>query len=336
MKTTSFVEISDDLREYFGNYVQSREVSSNDTKCDIVNGRFAMEELNNLTRLWILCGITCYQCGLKCVKNREHEDEHDSGHEGMHYCKDLGRHRHVDYCQNEMACKSGQDIQLINNNEKPINDQPQDLIYHSNVQVLKILILVQEQQEIAKCDHECSDEKHSQGSTNAQIKSFCELPLFHAPFDPRTLQITMDIYLQMGIIIIPLPWTFIFKEIKANHNNRLGAAVYQFMETRLTSTQENQNQLSPTLRDSISLILFDHNVILVILFCSYFDPTEKNVIILLSDGECGIPTTQLKIICKMNKIVSINNDSQSQPLEEMATLSEALEPSGGFAVRKYI
>ncbi|CAG8729500.1 7062_t:CDS:2, partial [Funneliformis caledonium] len=30
------------------------------------------------------------------------------------YCKDLGRHRHVDYCQNEKACKSGQDIQLIN------------------------------------------------------------------------------------------------------------------------------------------------------------------------------------------------------------------------------
>ncbi len=33
---------------------------------------------------------------------------------------------------------------------------------------------VQEQQEFAKCDHECPDVKHSQGSTNPSIKSFCD------------------------------------------------------------------------------------------------------------------------------------------------------------------
>ncbi|CAI2161359.1 15834_t:CDS:10 [Funneliformis geosporum] len=664
--SSSFVELSEDLRDYFESNVQSRQDSSDDTKwfynlsrffryivdrrvarvtdwyrqnttnfpqdnSDIVNGRFAMKhELDNLERFWTLCGLTCYQCGLKCVKNREHEDEHDcltdhkchlychfsdqhnvklipscnykAGHEGIHicnklkvhqlcgqkcslhnkrnclkvcakkkghhdehlcqstrhfceescslstkshkgeaykcpnkcvipcedqheihrcedetcpiqdehqcrelceesgickvviakqgvnkesekelltkyvqsserlkcikkipqnefkhpgkhsheedgfhfcdakcqfcecfctlpyghtqlhdtkhgnmiqidfneddeyagyksignqgnfYCKDLGRHRHIDYCQNEKACKSGksgQDIQHITN-DKPNHDKPLDFISHRlfwERTGFKDPYSVQEQQEFAKCDHECSDEKHSQGSTSTPIKSFCELPLFHAPFDPSSnppnnyghissdghyyncenpdtreaaafhIVFVLDRSESMSYNDIkPSHWSSIFKEMKANHNNRLGAAynaVYQFMETRLTSTQDNQNQSSPVLRDSVSLILFDHNVIVPFenrnltesgallttmlqyktgggknfdlairkagdLIYSYFDPTKTNVIILLSDGECGIPTNQLKI--------SINNDSQSQSLEEMARIAQSYHP----------
>jgi hypothetical protein len=34
-------------------------------------------EITKLTLLWTLCGLTCDQCGLKCVKNRDHDEVHD-------------------------------------------------------------------------------------------------------------------------------------------------------------------------------------------------------------------------------------------------------------------
>jgi hypothetical protein len=45
---------------------------------DVVNGKYEMEqEISKLSLLWTLCGLTCYQCGLKCVKNRDHKENHD-------------------------------------------------------------------------------------------------------------------------------------------------------------------------------------------------------------------------------------------------------------------
>ena len=45
---------------------------------NIVDGKYAMEQaISKLTLLWTLCGLTCHQCGLKCVKNRDHKEDHD-------------------------------------------------------------------------------------------------------------------------------------------------------------------------------------------------------------------------------------------------------------------
>ncbi|RGB38369.1 hypothetical protein C1646_812662 [Rhizophagus diaphanus] len=109
----SFERLSEDLRCYFEDHVQPRKESSNDREwfanfekffkyiikrrvlrvqnwymqntakfpqdnSDVVNGKYAMEqELSKLTLLWTLCGLTCHQCGLKCVKNRDHQEDHD-------------------------------------------------------------------------------------------------------------------------------------------------------------------------------------------------------------------------------------------------------------------
>ncbi|RGB38368.1 hypothetical protein C1646_755794 [Rhizophagus diaphanus] len=137
----SFERLSEDLRCYFEDHVQPRKESSNDREWfanfekffkyiierrilrvqnwymqntakfpqdnrNVVNGKYEMEqELIKLTLLWTLCGLTCHQCGLKCVKNRDHQENHDcltdhkshndnlipkcshkADHEGKHAC----------------------------------------------------------------------------------------------------------------------------------------------------------------------------------------------------------------------------------------------------------
>ncbi|PKY52349.1 hypothetical protein RhiirA4_469932 [Rhizophagus irregularis] len=109
----AFEEFFDNLRNYFEDVVQSRKESSDDSKWfanfdkfikyiierrvsrvkewylqntskfpqdnnDIVHEKYAMEqETDRLTLLWTLCGSTCHRCSLKCVKNRDHENNHD-------------------------------------------------------------------------------------------------------------------------------------------------------------------------------------------------------------------------------------------------------------------
>jgi hypothetical protein len=109
----SFEQFSEGLRNYFEENVQPRKESSDDSKwfsnfdkfvkyiierrvsrvkewytqntskfpqdnSDIINGKYAMEhETNKLALLWTLCGSICHQCGLKCIKNRDHEENHD-------------------------------------------------------------------------------------------------------------------------------------------------------------------------------------------------------------------------------------------------------------------
>ncbi|CAG8505521.1 11511_t:CDS:10 [Funneliformis caledonium] len=95
----SFVKLSEDLRDYFEENFQPRKDTPDDAKCfaqdwymqntakfsqqnkqngDIVNGKYAMEqEISKLKLLWTLCGLTCHNCGLKCVNNRDHKENHD-------------------------------------------------------------------------------------------------------------------------------------------------------------------------------------------------------------------------------------------------------------------
>lgn len=62
---------------------------------DIVNGKYEMEqEINKLTLFWNLCGLICNECGLKCVKNRDHKKDHDclTGHECHLLCDFVEAH----------------------------------------------------------------------------------------------------------------------------------------------------------------------------------------------------------------------------------------------------
>jgi hypothetical protein len=128
-------EMSDENQWYanfakFLNYIVERRISrirkwyaQNTTKLpednsNVINVKYEMEQkLDKLTLLWTLCGLTCQQCHLKCIKNFNHEEDHDcltnhkcnfpchfveahnkkliqkcnykAGHEGKHMCKKI-------------------------------------------------------------------------------------------------------------------------------------------------------------------------------------------------------------------------------------------------------
>ena len=90
-ENTNFIHLSTDLRTYFEDKIQQRKESSNDTEWfkqntfrfpqdnnDMIIAKYALEqEISKITILWTLCGLTCHSCHLRCLKNRDHEDDHD-------------------------------------------------------------------------------------------------------------------------------------------------------------------------------------------------------------------------------------------------------------------
>ncbi|CAG8484326.1 16277_t:CDS:2, partial [Dentiscutata heterogama] len=112
-ENTDFVPLSADLRIYFEDKVQNRRDCSNDAvwfeklskffkfiiqrrinrvqewfqqntskfspdNSDVKDGAYALDQLvNRISLLWTLCGLSCQECNLKCLKNRHHEDAHD-------------------------------------------------------------------------------------------------------------------------------------------------------------------------------------------------------------------------------------------------------------------
>ncbi|CAH1767584.1 10057_t:CDS:2, partial [Entrophospora sp. SA101] len=111
------------------------------------------------------------------------------------YCKELGRHRHIDYCQNVEACKNGQQGHEVIHLDVPLESNPDDKKDYVTHKLFwertgfKDPYSEQEQAEFAKCDHECPDEAHNkqQSSNNAiPTKSYCELEIFHKPLNPSS------------------------------------------------------------------------------------------------------------------------------------------------------
>ncbi|RIA83382.1 hypothetical protein C1645_833923 [Glomus cerebriforme] len=297
------------------------------------------------------------------------------------HCRELGRHCHIDYCQSESEenCKLGNQGQHINEKVQLNPDRSKDFISH------KLFWERTEQQEFSKCDYECSDKMHNKFQGSSTPKSFCELQLFHAHLNPSSNLLNNIGYISLDghhfncenpsthkavyyIIFVlnhsgsmdnrdkkPIPNFPIYNKLIKNYNNRIGTvyqAVYQFMDARINSAQANQNQiLSATRRDSISSILFDHEVFnfarggtsyeLAIqkagfLITNYFDPKKENIIIFLSDGSCGIPLNQHHIICKQNEtkgfplylyMVLFGRNSHSHSLEEMAKIAQSYHPT---------
>ncbi|CAG8710849.1 9684_t:CDS:2, partial [Racocetra fulgida] len=231
---------------------------------------------------------------------------------------------------------------------------------------------VQEQEMFEKCDHECADEIHqpTKGSNIIPNRSFCELPLFHAPLKLSDAPPNGIGYISLGghhftcdnpakkegsfhiIFTIdrsgsmsstdkkPLPDTPVYNLIKARHENRTGAvysAVYSFMEARLAA--QARSQLQSTNKDTVSLILFSHEVIVpfenhvltdskTMLNQMLPHGASANVIIFLSDGGCSTPKSQLEQICKYNS-------DKGPSLREMAEIAGRYNPANkiGNALR---
>ncbi|CAG8468542.1 16128_t:CDS:10 [Funneliformis caledonium] len=233
------------------------------------------------------------------------------------FCKDLGRHRHIDYCQSPDICQ-GQDIQHNNEQVQHNPSKPKDYISHKlfcERTGFKDPYSVQEQQEFAKCDHECPDERHHK-SERSTSESFCELPLFHAQLDPNSnppndigyiskdghhfncenpssratfhIIFVLDRSSSMARPIQGQLIYNIFTSWDPNGHNRLSAvfhAVYQFMNARMNFVQTNQHQV---IHDKLSLILFNHE------YQDLKDP--KNLLDKMIEHQpCGLKSFELAI-----------------------------------------
>ncbi|RUS29883.1 hypothetical protein BC938DRAFT_480113 [Jimgerdemannia flammicorona] len=227
------------------------------------------------------------------------------------YCKGLGRHRHIDYCKTTntgteppASCKAD-GIQHITKKINPDPECPKDFVKHSLYWKRTGFAdpYTNEEKELyEKCDVMCSGEEHqlkpsqnnsaSSGggpsSDTAAPKSYCELPLFHAPLftPPNSATGYVDVdghYFKcqkpaksrsdFHIIFVidrsssmdasdrkPLRNTPVEAKLRATHNNRLGAvydAVIRFVDTR-HSTLRNRAGVSAATssNDTLSLVLF--------------------------------------------------------------------------------
>ncbi|CAG8464426.1 13684_t:CDS:10 [Dentiscutata erythropus] len=145
-----------------------------------------------------------------------------------------------------------------------------------------------EQEDFAKCDHECPDEIHQKSIDGLPPeKSYCDLQLFHNPIstlpigkkgylsndghvflcrDPRVAAFhvifVLDRSSSMSLSDHPPTSDSRFgRSLQENFNNRLGAALQatdQFIKTRISSTQ-NQNKTTTIVNVIVSVILFDRH-----------------------------------------------------------------------------
>ncbi|CAG8491773.1 7035_t:CDS:10 [Funneliformis caledonium] len=272
-------------------------------------------------------------------------------------CKELGRHRHIDYCQK--TCRFGnlgQDIKHIYGEISPNPEMEKDYVSHRLF--WEHPYSSQELQEFVKCDHECRDEIHNrpQDTSNTTLfaKSYCELPLFHLPLKENS----------------PLPNGMGYISLDGHHftcenpSTREAAFHIIFALDRSSS----MNTVSIILFDEQAVVpyvnqsLTDANIImknLVQYFPSVgtnfdaaiekagniidtnFDPTKANIIIFLSDGGCAIPESRLKSICKHNQskksplylyTVLFSSRTYSSSLERMAKVAQSYHPPNPSSV----
>ncbi|RUS18258.1 hypothetical protein BC937DRAFT_88981 [Endogone sp. FLAS-F59071] len=233
------------------------------------------------------------------------------------FCKDFSRHKHIDYCQNADPTICGAEgLQHIMQKVSPNPDRPKDFVKHSlfwKRTGFKDPYSKDDQEFFGKCDALCYGEEHNvkanQGSSTAgttgidnainqvvSAKSYCELPLFHAPLvggspppnggvgyvsvdghyfkcqNPATA--LSDFHIIFAIDrsssmtlkdMRPLRNTPVYRLLAGTHNNRLGAvydAINRFLETRLTTLRNRAtgaSMPSPAVNDKISLVLFNHS-----------------------------------------------------------------------------
>ncbi|PKY25815.1 hypothetical protein RhiirB3_528171 [Rhizophagus irregularis] len=135
-----FIQLSEYLRNHFEKTTQPRKESSDDNEwfsnfdrflkdiikrqtlrvqnwymqntvkfpqdnSDIIDGKYALgQKIGELARLWTLCGLTCHQCGLKCVKNCGYKENHDHKDKENHDYKENHDHTENHDCLTDHKC----------------------------------------------------------------------------------------------------------------------------------------------------------------------------------------------------------------------------------------
>ncbi|CAG8447325.1 5673_t:CDS:2, partial [Scutellospora calospora] len=223
------------------------------------------------------------------------------------HCKNSRRHRHIDYCKyrnQPKKLRSSLESRIYKNHFedeevgvrhvhdiafKPHPELPKDFLSHEQFWArtgFEDPYTALEQEDFAKCDHECPDEIHQISIDGLPPeKSYCDLQLFHDPInilpigkngylsndghvflcrDPRVAAFhvifVLDRSSSMSSCDHPPTLDSRFgRSLQENFNNRLGAALQatdQFIKTRISSTQ-NKNKCTTIVNDIVSVILFD-------------------------------------------------------------------------------
>lgn len=222
------------------------------------------------------------------------------------HCKNSRRHRHIDYCEyrNKPIGLFGSESRKFRNHFedkedgvrhirdiafKPHPELPKDFLSHEQFWArtgFEDPYTALEQEDFAKCDHECPDEIHQKSIDSLPPeKSYCDLQLFHDPIstlpigkkgylsndghvflcrDPRVAAFHVIFVLDRSSSMSgsdhpPTSDSRFGRSLQENFNNRLGAALQatdQFIKTRISSTQ-NQNKSTTIVNDIVSVIFFD-------------------------------------------------------------------------------
>ncbi|KAH7882034.1 hypothetical protein F5I97DRAFT_1988573, partial [Phlebopus sp. FC_14] len=207
-------------------------------------------------------------------------------------CQSMGRHVHVDYCRakNASACKDNPEILHVATKLQPDPDRPKDFLTHSlfwKRSGFKDPYSREEQVNFGKCDSMCSGPEHATTPGKPGKPSYCTLPLFHAPLDPKIVHTSHGYISNDGhqflcsnpartreafhiIFLIdrsasmrnpdqqPLRTSPVYLKIRRKMNNRLGAvytSLYSFWMAREAAAATDKG--SSARRDSYTIIMHD-------------------------------------------------------------------------------
>ncbi|KAL1691225.1 hypothetical protein GGG16DRAFT_113392 [Schizophyllum commune] len=295
------------------------------------------------TRPFHYCESKCGNCGYFCTLPIGHsQQEHETSHGSMSetrwaladqdgnielngrrfgnedegapmlcnlFCKEMGRHVHVDYCRTsrQEQCR-GEGISHVHARMKPEPDAPKDWITHSlfwKRTGFKDPYSKEDQFSFAKCDAICPGPEHAATASTPAQPSFCILPMFHPPRvndgQPHLGYVSNDGHLfvcknpaamQQAFHVMfvvdrsssmgktdrkPLSGTPVSDRIRRNCDNRLGAvysALYSFWTARHVT--QASSGAHATRKDAYSVVLFDANV--TTLIANDFDKTPDELL----------------------------------------------------------
>ncbi|KAG8834730.1 hypothetical protein FRC17_007454 [Serendipita sp. 399] len=200
-------------------------------------------------------------------------------------CTDQGRHVHVDKCNpDEYGRCYGKELEHMD-----ALGAKQDWISHRLFWGRSGFVdpyTVKEQEDFALCDHRCGGEEHDPEKNKGAVASYCTLPIFHLPEDPKAqpetgyiskdghrydcknpaqMQRAFHIYFVIDISgsmiwqtdCQPREYSPASSKIRPRFNNRLGAlleALYGFWLARDTATRKGAS--SGARSDAYTLVRF--------------------------------------------------------------------------------